>query len=390
MKLYHKNTVTSVSEKRHKLLTIMQTEQSVTLPESEPDYSVNFSFAEFNLNSQTIGDINRVLSLVNEVGSKIVTENRHDKARSVVSHNRNYTAQSDSTRVLNSERSDGLVLCTISHREPKITVFAGMVKVNIPRSKTTNTMKFTAVRGAIKDFSRRSRKRMLESLAKTRNMDKGAFLTLTYPAQYPDNAADWKRHLDTFLKRLKRIAPKCFGAWRIEPQERGAPHFHLLTFNHPNRIALFRQWVKLAWYQVVGSNDEKHFRAGTRTDKIMNRKHAIAYAAKYAAKPSEGGRRFITLDGEVIEHIGKHWGMFNRAAADTSEFGEYTLTMNEVVELRRMFARWLKSKGARYAKRLARGSYELGFSVFGLGDDAQEIHPGQQRTILRMLLACQS
>jgi len=279
------------------------------------------------------------------------------------------------------ERSDGLVLCHISHREFKINVFAGMVKIAAAQGKQVGGGK----RGVVDGFTRAARKRMIERLSKTRNTQKGAFVTLTYPALYPCDAATWKRHLDTFLKRLKRFAPNCHAIWRIEPQQRGAPHYHLIVFNHPSRLSSFRRWVKLAWYAVVGSGDERHRAAGTRVDAIYNRRHAIAYASKYAAKPSEGGRNFITSDGEVIDHVGKHWGVFNAAAADCEAFGCFSLSPLEVVELRRMMARFLKSKGSRYAKRVARGSAALGWSVFGLGDDAQE--NSTRRTIMRMLIA---
>lgn len=275
------------------------------------------------------------------------------------------------------ERSDGFILSHISHREFKISVFAGLVKVSQSGSKRVGG----GVRGAVSEFTRAARKRMIERLSKTRNIGKSAFVTLTYPAIYPDDPSLWKRHLDTFLKRLKRIAPNCHAIWRIEPQQRGAPHYHLIVFNHPSRLSSFRRWVKLAWFAVVGSGDNRHRAAGTRVDAIYNRRHAIAYASKYAAKPSEGGRNFVTLDGEIVSHVGKHWGCFNNSAADTEMFGEYDLTPFEVIEFRRMCARFLKSKGSRYAKRLARGSN--GFSIFGLGDDCQP--ENVPRTITKML-----
>lgn len=284
------------------------------------------------------------------------------------------------------ERSDGLVLCAISHREAKISIFAGMMRVSVRQIRHTTTHQ----RGAIVEFSRKSRKRMLERLACTRNMGKAAFITLTYPASYPDNAAAWKRDLDTFFKRLRRLSATCHAVWRIEPQQRGAPHFHILLFNHPSTLLRLRRWVRMAWYAVVNSGDEKHLLAGTQTNKVYDRKHAIAYAAKYAAKPSEGGRRFVTLDGEVIENVGKHWGVFNAAAADCEAFGCFSLSPYEVIELRRMCARFLKSKGSRYAKRLASHSPVMGFSVFGLGDDSVPKSDNARITILRMLVAVAS
>jgi len=242
------------------------------------------------------------------------------------------------------------------------------------------------IRGTVKGYSRAARKRMLELLAKMRDPERGTFITLTYPSIYPDTSQRWKRDIDTFLKRLKRIAPKAYGVWRIEPQERGAPHYHLIVFNSPTNILRLRQWVKLAWFQIVGSGDEKHLKAGCRVDVIYSARHAMNYASKYAAKV-EAARRFITNDGEVIETVGKHWGQFGMEHADISAFTEQELDYAQLVELRRMCARFLRSRSSQYSRRIASSYHNLGFTVFGLGDNSQKWKAGQQITIMRMLLA---
>lgn len=277
-------------------------------------------------------------------------------------------------------------ICHISHREAKLSIFAGMVKVKQTQPEQTGGGR----RGLISGFSAAARKRMLEFLAKLRGLpNKSAFVTLTYPSIYPDAPAEWKRHLDTFFKALRRLrgADGCFAVWRIEAQKRGAPHFHLLIFGYPSGLQRFRKWVAARWYQIVASGDQRHFYAGTQVNKITSRHHACAYAAKYAAKIEGCGNRFATIDGEIVELVGKHWGVFNRAAADTSEFAEYDLDWSDVVGLRRVVSRWLKSKGNHYANRLARGKSHLGFSVFGLGDDIETDFIGGRRTIMRMLAA---
>lgn len=245
-------------------------------------------------------------------------------------------------------------------------------------------MRGGGVRGKIVGFTPASRKRMLEWFARVRNFRKPLFVTLTYPAVWSNNPKRWKRDLDTFLKRLVYIAPRCFGVWRIEPQERGAPHFHLLLTNHPSTVSRFIRWVKLSWYKVVGSGDEKHLKAGTRVEKLFNRQHAMFYCSKYAGKVEREEYQFRTTDGEVIELVGKHWGVFNREAADTEQSAEYTLTPQEQVELRRTMARWLKSKGSHYGKMLSKMHPKVGFSIFGLGDAEVDVH---RLTIYRMLLA---
>lgn len=277
------------------------------------------------------------------------------------------------------KRSVGFIPSHISPRQPKIAIYANLTKVSIP----TTIQSGGGVRGKISDFSRASRKRMMEFLASTRNLKKVVFVTLTYPSAWQDKPERWKRDIDTFLKRLNRLAPKCFGMWRIEAQKRGAPHYHLILSGHPSSVGRFRKWIKLAWYDIVGSGDEKHLAAGTQCDKVFSRKHAMHYVSKYLSKEEKDSHQFTNTDGEVIRHIGKHWGIFNRAAADTSAFGEYFLSPREFVELRRVVSKWLKSKGSRYSKRIRKMHPKVGFAVFGLGD----VERGAHRTVMRMLLS---
>ena len=54
------------------------------------------------------------------------------------------------------------------------------------------------------------------------------FITLTYQQQ--DQAADAsKRDLEKFLKRFERKYGPTWLLWKLEPQKRGTPHYHLLV-----------------------------------------------------------------------------------------------------------------------------------------------------------------
>jgi len=69
----------------------------------------------------------------------------------------------------------------------------------------------------------------------------------------------------------------------LEYQQR-APHFHLVVMGVP---FLARQWLSRAWYQIVGSDDPRHLRAGTQVQRCKStRKAHQSYAAKYVAKIS--------------------------------------------------------------------------------------------------------
>jgi len=130
-------------------------------------------------------------------------------------------------------------------------------------------------------------------------IDRGApyplFVTLTYPEEYPD-VETAKRHLRAWLMRLKRAAPRAGWVWRMEFQERGAPHFHLLIWGVP---FLDKEWVSRTWYEVVSSGDPKHLRAGTRVERVWSWRGVLSYAAKYMTKDD---------DGPVPEWTGRVWG----------------------------------------------------------------------------------
>lgn len=128
------------------------------------------------------------------------------------------------------------------------------------------------------------------------------FVTLTYPSDWPGSWSVWKRHLDTWLKRLRRRLPAAAGAWKLEPQARGAPHFHLLVVGAP---FLARDWLSRTWYEVVSSADPKHLAAGTNVQLARSHRGVLAYAAKYTAKHQE-------LPASWHGGVGRWWGVFNR------------------------------------------------------------------------------
>jgi hypothetical protein len=129
------------------------------------------------------------------------------------------------------------------------------------------------------------------------------FITLTYPRDWPGSWATWKRQLDTFLKRLARKFPHRGGTWKLEPQRRGAPHFHLLVAGVP---FIARPWLSQAWYESVGSHDARHLAAGTQVQLARSHRGVLSYAAKYTAKRE-------ALPASWAEGVGRWWGVFGRA-----------------------------------------------------------------------------
>ena len=177
------------------------------------------------------------------------------------------------------------------------------------------------IRSEIKGFSKASRKRMIQQCAKMGGAVP-VFLTLTYGSKYPADPSMWKRHLDSFGKRLVRYDPNLSAIWRLEPQKRGAPHYHLLIY-HTNGKAPFvpKKWVAKAWSAVLGDySDANHLAAGTRIESLRTSRGAAFYVAKYCAKlpddedfPKEWDR------------AGRLWGSFNKKCLPVAKQHEMLL-----------------------------------------------------------------
>jgi hypothetical protein len=122
--------------------------------------------------------------------------------------------------------------------------------------------------------------------------------TLTYPSIFPENGKECKKHLNRFLSWY-RVCGIGEYVWFMEFQKRGAPHFHILHEDDMSKIA---KSVSKAWYEAVGSNDPKHLKAGTRTEKIRQSGGARNYAAKYGAKKEQKSVP------PQFSDVGRFWG----------------------------------------------------------------------------------
>lgn len=230
-------------------------------------------------------------------------------------------------------------------------------------------------RGAIIGFSRQSRKRMLETLAKMRGIHEGLFLTLTYPSEFRYTYEECKVHWANFRKRLMRAAPKCFGMWRMEilPRKSGVsegelvPHFHVLLFGVTiSDIEKISEWVRQKWDEIANYADEGLPQLITECKPIHNHKHAVSYAAKYAAKEA-----IVEEDADLF--VGRAWGVFG--AVDMSVSSVLHLTPYQLIEYRRNCMKHLWERGkVAIAWMVATIREDFGFSVFGIGDN----EPGEE------------
>jgi hypothetical protein len=165
-----------------------------------------------------------------------------------------------------------------------------------------------------------------ESVAEYTNM-----VTLTYPENYPIDGRVIKQQLRVFLQRVKRLAEsngrkQSSSFWFLEFQKRGAPHFHIFTTEFVPHY-----WIASTWYDIVGSGDTAHLRAGTRIEKLKaGKKGVIIYAKKYARKQEQKDVP------ENYQNVGRFWGIHGLrtvVSADIAFFKD-ELRKNEVFDLK--------------------------------------------------------
>jgi len=178
--------------------------------------------------------------------------------------------------------------CLMTAKVYKRDVCIGISYIGRPPLRRDGTRK------AIIGFSKRSAKR-LRHIIRNSEDDWKAFITLTYPAEFPCNGRETKGHLNTFLQFLRRRNLK--NVWILEFQERGAPHYHIIVNGFIPKDELAKRW-----YKIVGSGDEKHLQAGTRIEAIRSKQHLYGYLSGYINK----------LDQKIVpmefENVGRFWG----------------------------------------------------------------------------------
>lgn len=158
-------------------------------------------------------------------------------------------------------------------------------------------------------FSKVARRNMMYTLSKIRRDCLPSFVTLTYPSKFSESPEVWKNDLHLFIKRLQRRFPDVAGIWKLEPQRRGAPHYHLLLWNQS--LGALQEFIPFSWNEVVGNGDVDHLRwhLGKLNNgnihcvqEVHTQKQMYQYVLKYVSKSS--------LEG--WEKVGKWWGVLGR------------------------------------------------------------------------------
>jgi len=171
-----------------------------------------------------------------------------------------------------------------------VEVYSGITYfVSVPDYKN-NRHHYKRQKNDIKNYSDRSRIRALQLLTMIdpTKLHIPHFVTLTYHDNYPTDAATIKTDLDAFLKRFSRAAPNAYYFWRIELQQRGAPHYHLILWvdrsRPPFSVGYLTNLMRNIWTSHNGCNCSYCRSNAVRVDIVDNNRKAYYYTAKYLSK----------------------------------------------------------------------------------------------------------
>ena len=157
-----------------------------------------------------------------------------------------------------------------------------------------------------------------------------------------------KSHWERLYRRWTLRYGKPMGMWKLEFQQRGAPHFHLFA-GLPEDEDLLRAALLEDWYECVGSGYEPHLYNGVDISRWRwgtlgeNRSHVGEYFARHGAK---GWKSYQNELPQGFTSPGRFWGVWGLKPV------EYALEVDwaEYVRLRRLtWALQEKNRGPQAA-----------------------------------------
>lgn len=216
-------------------------------------------------------------------------------------------------------------------------------------------------RGEIKEYTPRSRRRFMERVFSVdwRKIPKERifFVRLSYHS-IPKDGREVKRHLDNFRKAMDEYFGDYGFVWKMEFQQRGAVHFHLILIINsvPKEwgnievgstifLVRLRSFVDKVWNRVTGE-DELHLRYGCRVERARSKNGVISYTLAYAGKFGEG-KEYQHKVPEGTVGWGRFWGIVHREVFAVE--WETIKVPEEVFHMaRRVMIGYFRSRGRKF------------------------------------------
>jgi hypothetical protein len=201
-------------------------------------------------------------------------------------------------------------------------------------------------RGDRKALTHLSHKSLLALCHKLRNcgVKFRSLLTLTYPERFTNDGRIVKRHLDRFIKCFRRKYGSGSYAWFLEFQDRGAPHFHMLTT--VEGVEVDREWLGRVWSRIVDGGEKcRRVHAHVKQWEVIKKEDgAVRYVAKYAKKQKQ---KEVPMS---YQNVGRFWGTSPDVKAAPLE--EIEMDAKEILSR-------MGLDSAKFVKQWGRGSLDL-------------------------------
>ena len=204
---------------------------------------------------------------------------------------------------------DALGTTAISDKTHRIIIYDHSVRIVAQLPSNEPPPVHFGLKKKVTHFSDKSRRNLSKVLARVRwkYYEDVYFLTLTYHNDYPSSPEVAKIDLFNFLKSLLYHFPEIDYLWKLEFQQRGAPHFHIIIFFRKDSVSipphLFSQEILPLWLQQqgCGCNHCKHH--AIRVDRVSSYRKCSWYVQKYIAKDAYN---------PSLESAGRFWGKSRR------------------------------------------------------------------------------
>ena len=192
-----------------------------------------------------------------------------------------------------------------------ILLYPSSVKVLRPKYTSAKPDNSPVARSGIEGFSDSSRRR-LRFLAGNTSTPLISQFCLTYHKTCPDGLTV-KKHLNSWLTRLRTRFPEVAYLWVLEFQTRGVPHFHV-WLNMSADLPGLRNILAKSWNKIAEPDNETHFKFHNhKSNFIPWEMYNPSYACKYLDKQSQKS----VPDG--FTGCGRFWGNSRELLATPTE-----------------------------------------------------------------------
>lgn len=224
-------------------------------------------------------------------------------------------------------------------RQRRIALHAGCIHFEQEYQGILSEHKIHHNRGDVREFSRRSRRRLAFAIAEVdASRYKPPFMiSLTWHKPNPERDNRPFDILDRWIIRVRGYGKSFEYIWRMEFQKRGCPHFHIIVFPDKNAdwsdIDGWWAFARSEWHRLAEPESRDHEFYGAHILAPRSYRACIRYIAKYIGKEPEIERPDIQ---------GRRWGRSKLLRSSPLLVG--ALPLDVWFKLRRFCRRWLRAQ----------------------------------------------